>query len=113
MTWQEYTNEVHKLVKVFGGALYQKKQIDDGWLLWKNKSLEKLQERVGISIFEGKPIDLKTEGMKLEPKKQVKYINVDDLNNEPINYNSLTELKKKHNASSLWDLVLKFKVENK
>ena len=41
MTWIEYNEQVFKLVKFFGGDLYQKKNMENGWVYWK--SLDKQQ----------------------------------------------------------------------
>jgi len=106
MTWQEYTDSVHKLVKAFGGGLYAKANIDKGWAMWKHLDKQKLDQLIGISLFEGRPMDLYQVGLTHQPKREVQYYKHTEIE---VNRDSLNELKKQHGANSLWDLVLKFK----
>lgn len=109
MTWIEYNEQVFKLVKFFGGDLYQKKNIEDGWVYWKSLDKQQLASEVEFAIFQNRPIDLKLIGIKSKPTKLVKYVNPDDHILKDYDPDYLDKLLKQNNASSLWDLVEKFK----
>jgi len=109
MTWIEYNEQVFKLIKFFGGDLYQKKNIEEGWALWRTIDKAILHSAVEFSIFQNKPIDLKQEALRCKPQKKQSYLNPDDYVFKDYDPDYLSKLLKENESSSLWDLVQKFK----